>query len=73
MSSAEEVECEALFYNAKELEALRKNLRVIGHPQQASEIITDNSTVDFIMRGTIKQKRTKVMDMRFIERYVCVW
>ena len=53
MSSAEEVECEALFYNAKELEALSKNLRVIGHPQQATETITDNSTSDVIMRVTI--------------------
>ena len=34
------------------------------HPQQTTEIITDNSTADGIMRGTIKQKQTKAMDMR---------
>ena len=37
----------------------------MGHPQQATEIIKDNSTADGIMRGTIKQKRTQSMDMRF--------
>ena len=65
VSSAAGAECGALFYNAKELEALRTTLREISHPQQATEIITDNSTADEIMRGTIKQKRTKSMDMRF--------
>ena len=37
----------------------------MGHPQQATEIITDNSTEYGIMIGTIKQKQTKAMDMRF--------
>ena len=37
----------------------------MGHPQQAPETITDNYTADEIMRGTIKQKRTKAMDVRF--------
>ena len=37
----------------------------MGHSKQATEIITDNSTEDGIMRGTIKQKRTKATDMRF--------
>ena len=65
MSSAAEVECGELFYNSKELEALRTTLKEMGHQQQATEIITDNSTSNGIMRVTIKQKRTKSMDVRF--------
>ena len=56
MSSTAEAECGGLFYNAKKLEACRKTLREIFHPQQATEIITENSTIDGIIRGTIKKK-----------------
>ena len=35
------------------------------HPQKYTEIITDTFTADGIMIGTIKEKRTKSMDMRF--------
>ena len=42
MPSAVEAECEALLYNDKEIEALRKTLRDISHPQQATEIVTYN-------------------------------
>ena len=34
-------------------------------PKKATEIIIDNYAADGIMKGTIKQKRTKSMDMRF--------
>ena len=61
ISSAAEAECGALLYNAKELEAIRTTLRETIHPQQATEIITENSTSDGIMRGNIKQKLTKAM------------
>ena len=64
-SSSAEAGCGALSYNARELESLRKALIYMVHPQQATEIITDNSTADGIMRGTIKQKRTKSIDIRF--------
>ena len=37
----------------------------MGHPQQATEIITDNSTAGVIIIRTIKQKVTKAMDMQF--------
>ena len=36
MSSAAEAECGALLYNSKELEALRKTLTEMGHPQQST-------------------------------------
>ena len=53
MPSAAETECGALFYNSKELESLRTTLTDMGHPQQATEIITDHSTSDGIMIVTI--------------------
>ena len=54
ISSAAEAECGALFYNAKGIKAIRITLREMGHPQQATKIITENSTADVIMRGTIE-------------------
>ena len=65
VSLAAEAECGALLYYAKELEALMTTLIEVGHTQQATEIITENSTADGIMRGTIKQKRTEHMDTSF--------
>ena len=61
MSLAEEAEWGALFYNSKELEAIRTTLNEMGHPKPATKIITDNSTVDGITRGLTQQKRTKAM------------
>ena len=37
----------------------------MGHPQKSTEIITDNSTEDGIIRGTMKQIWTKAMEIRF--------
>ena len=37
----------------------------MGHTQLATDIITDNSTADGIMRGTTIQKLTKAIEMRF--------
>ena len=65
MSSALETECGALLYNNKELETIRATLIDMVNPQQATETITYNYTEDGIMRGTIKQKRKKSMDMPF--------
>ena len=65
MSSSEEEKCGALLYNYKELRAISKTLKDMGHTPRATEIITENSTADRIMRGTTKKKRTKSIDMRF--------
>jgi hypothetical protein len=40
-------------------------LEEFGHPQPATPLKTDNSTACGIMNGTVKQKRTKAMDMRY--------
>ena len=54
MSSAAEAGCGALYCNSKELKEIRTTLIDMGHTQQDTEIITDNSTADVIMIGTIK-------------------
>jgi hypothetical protein len=65
MSSAAEAEVAALFMNAQEMAPMRQCLKDLGHPQPATPIKTDNSTATGIINNTIKQKRSKSIDMRF--------
>ena len=65
MSSAAEAESGGAFMNATEACAFRTTLEELGWKQPATPIITDNSTARGIMNKTIKQKRSKAMDMRF--------
>ena len=65
LSSAAEAELAALFHNGKEACAIRTLLQELGHPQPATPIITDNSTASGIVNDTVKQRRSKAMDMRF--------
>jgi hypothetical protein len=65
MSSAAEVETGALFYNCKEATVLRTTLEDMGHPQPATPVQTDNSCAAGIANDTVKQRRSKAMDMRF--------
>ena len=44
---------------------MRACLEELGHPQPPTTIITDNSTAMGIATDTIRQKRSKAMDMRF--------
>ena len=65
LSSAAEAELAALFHNGKEAYAIRNTLTELGHTQPATPIVTDNSTASGIANDTVKQKRSKAMDMRF--------
>jgi hypothetical protein len=65
LSSAGEAELAALFYNAKDGAMLRTTLADLGHPQPPTPIQTDNACAAGITNDTIKQKRSKAMDMRF--------
>jgi hypothetical protein len=65
MSSAAEAEIGAVFINAKEGAVLRTTLEELGHKQPPTHMETDNTTARGYSNGTIKQKRTKAMDMRF--------
>ena len=40
-------------------------LRVLGHPQQASPIKTDNATAASFVKDMLKQKCSKAWDMRY--------
>jgi hypothetical protein len=65
MSSAAEAEIGAVFINAKEGAVLCTTLEELGHPQPPTPMETDNTTTTGYSNGTIKQKRTKAIDMRF--------
>ena len=65
MSSAAEAESGGSFMNATEAVPFRTTLEELGWKQPPTPIITDNSTTKGIMKKTIKQKRSKAMDMRF--------
>jgi hypothetical protein len=65
LSSASEAELAALFHNGKEGASERITLEELRHPQPPTPLVTDNSTVSGIANDTVKQKRSKAMDMRF--------
>ena len=65
LSSAAEAELGALFHNGKEACPLRIALEELGHPQPATPMATDNNTASGIATDTVKQKRSKAIDMRF--------
>jgi hypothetical protein len=65
MSSAAEAELGAIFYNAKDACALRNTLHDMGHPQPATPIQVDNACAVGLANDTVKQKRSKAIDMRF--------
>jgi hypothetical protein len=65
MASAAESEVGALFVNSQEAIPIRYALEELSHPQPPTPIQTDNSTAAGYSNNTIKQKRSKAMDMHF--------
>jgi hypothetical protein len=65
VSSASEAELAALFLNGQEAVPIRNTLEELGHIQGPTPIVTDNITAHGIANDSIKQKRSKAMDMRF--------
>jgi hypothetical protein len=65
VSSAAKVELGALFYNGKETAWIRTTLNYLGHPQPPTPIQIDNSCAAGIANNTVKQRRSKAIDMRF--------
>ena len=65
VSSAAEAEFGALFYNAKDGASLRTTLQDMRHPQPPTLIQADNACAIGIANDTVKQKRSKAIDMRF--------
>ena len=64
-SSAMETEVAATFYNAKEALPFRVNLTKMGHPQPPTPMEVDNETAIGFLKSTMKQKRSKAIDMIF--------
>ena len=65
MGSAAEAEVGGCYVNAREALPIRELLKELGHPQPPTPIQTDNSTASGILNDTVKQKRSKAMDMRY--------
>jgi hypothetical protein len=65
LSLAAEAEIGALFKNCKKVMILRTTLEEMGWPQPATPMQTDNSTACGIASDTIKQQRSRAIDMRF--------
>ena len=63
--SATEAEVGAKFYGCQAAVPLRNTLADLGHIQRATLIITDNECCKGILNNTVKQRRSKAMDMRF--------
>ena len=65
VASAAESEVVACFQNAQTGAPLRVTLIELGHKQPATPLRTHNSTAYGILNETIKQKRSKSMDMKY--------
>jgi hypothetical protein len=65
LASAAEAEVAACFLNAQDACMLRTTLADLGHPQPPTPIQTDNQCAHGILTNTVKQKRSKAIDMRF--------
>ena len=65
MGSAAEAEIGSAYINDQEAVPIRTLLLKLGHPQPATPIQVDNSTANGFANDTIKQKRSKVINMRF--------
>ena len=64
MSSAMESEVGAIFLAAKEAVPVRIVLEEMGHPQPPTPIQVDNSTAVGFCNDSIKDRRSKAIDMR---------
>jgi hypothetical protein len=65
VASAAESEVGACFHNAQSGAPLRVTLTELGHIHPTTPLRADSSTEFGILNETIKQKRSKAMDMRY--------
>ena len=64
-SPAMETEVASTLYNAKEALPFRATLAEMGHLQPPTTMEVDNETAIGFLKITMKQKRSKEIDMRF--------
>ena len=65
LASAAEAEFGAVFFNMADAVPIRKTLEEMGHPQPPTHIVTENTTAVGLSNRTVKQRRSKAVDMRF--------
>ena len=65
VASAAEAQVAATFMNAQDACSIHQTLIELGHPQPPTVIRTDNKCAEGILNNTIKQRRSKAIDMRF--------
>ena len=65
MVSAAEAEMGDLFLNCQEAVLIQITLEEMGHSHPPTPVQFDNSAALGIATGTIKQRKSKAMDMRF--------
>ena len=65
MASAAEAELGGLFHNGQVTIPIPQALIELGHAQPPTPIQTDNSTACGIVNSSIRQRKSKAMDMRF--------
>jgi hypothetical protein len=66
MASAAEAKVGGLFVNGQDAIPIRRTmLEELNHPQLPTPIKTDNSTASGIANNTLKQRKSRAMDMRF--------
>jgi hypothetical protein len=65
VASAAESEVGACFQNTQTAAPLRVTLLESGHEQPETSLRTGSSTALIFLNGTIKQKRSKSMDMKY--------
>ena len=65
VSSATEAEYAALFMTGQSAISIRHTLEDLGYPQGVTNIVCDNKCAVGIANKTLKQKRSKTIDMRF--------
>jgi hypothetical protein len=65
MGSVAKAEIGSSYTNGQEAIPIRTTLEEMGHPQPPTPMQVDNSTAEGFANDTIKQKRSKAIDMRF--------
>ena len=53
------------FHNTKEVTPLRTTLEELGHPQQPTPVLVDNSTAVGLANDMVTQRCSRTIDMRF--------
>ena len=65
MASAAETEIAAAFINSQEVMPIRYAVEFLGHKQPRTPMQVDNTTAVGFTNNTIKQKKSKAIEMRF--------